>query len=190
VKKQNAPEHLFEQAGQLLIDACREDPTRSGLVRTPKRYAKAMQHLLNGYNLTAEAVVGEGIFPSSSRGVVSVNEVEFYSMCEHHMLPFWGVVSCAYYPQDKIIGLSKIPRIIDLFARRLQVQEHLTDQVAKALLDLIAPKAVVVRAKAQHLCMMMRGVEKQNSLTVTESVIGLENLSDIERQRLFASLQT
>jgi GTP cyclohydrolase I len=177
-------------AGRLIIEAAKnENPNRAGLLKTPERFSKAMSFLLSGYEATPESVVGGGIFPSESRGVVSVNKVEFYSLCEHHMLPFWGEVSVAYYPSDKIIGLSKIPRLVDLFARRLQVQEHLTQQVAEALNDLIKPRAVAVKISGHHLCMMMRGVEKQNSTTVSETSIGLDKLTNLEQQRLFTALE-
>jgi GTP cyclohydrolase I len=177
-------------AGRLIIESAHgENAARAGLLKTPERFSKAMNHLLSGYEQSARDVVGEGIFPSESRGVVSINNVEFYSLCEHHMLPFWGEVSVAYYPSDRIIGLSKIPRLVNLFARRLQVQEHLTKQVADALSELLQPRAVAVRVKGQHLCMMMRGVEKQNSFTVSEYNLGLETLTNLEQQRLFAALE-
>lgn len=177
-------------SGKLIIESAKgEDATRAGLIKTPERFSKAMNFLLSGYEKTPAEVIGEGIFPAESRGVVSVNKVEFYSLCEHHMLPFWGEVSVAYYPTDKIIGLSKIPRLVDLFARRLQVQEHLTQQVADALNDLLKPRAVAVRVSGQHLCMMMRGVEKQNSFTTSETSIGLDTLTNLEQQRLFSVLE-
>lgn len=177
-------------AGRLIIESAKnENPLRAGLVKTPERFGKAVNFLLSGYESSPEQVVGEGVFPTESRGVVSVNKIEFYSLCEHHMLPFWGEVSVAYYPSDKIIGLSKIPRLVDLFARRLQVQEHLTTDVANALNDLIKPRAVAVRVKGQHLCMMMRGVEKQNSETVSETTLGLDRLTNIEQSRLFGALE-
>ncbi|MCX6124592.1 MAG: GTP cyclohydrolase I FolE [Proteobacteria bacterium] len=180
---------LSTLAAQLLIrSASVEDPSRAGLVRTPERFSKAFKHLLSGYDQTAQQVVGEGIFPSESSGVVSINNVEFYSLCEHHMLPFWGNVSVAYYPNGKIIGLSKIPRLVDLYSRRLQVQESLTQQIASAMSEILEPRAVVVRIQGQHLCMMMRGVEKQNSSTISESNIGLETLSALEQQRIFAAI--
>lgn len=176
-------------AGQLMIrSATRENPHRVGLLRTPERFSKAFKHLMSGYDLTPESVVGEGVFPSESRGVVSVNNIEFFSLCEHHMLPFWGKVSVAYFPNDKIVGLSKIPRLVDLYARRLQVQEHLTQQIADSLQSLIKPRAVAVRISGQHLCMMMRGVEKQNSFTISETNLGLDRLTNIEQERLFAAL--
>ena len=177
-----------EMAGLLLLSATPEDPDRQGLKATPARYAKAMTQLLSGYHTTPEAVAGSGVFSSESNGLVSVREVEFYSLCEHHMLPFWGKISDAYYPGEQIVGLSKIPRLINMYARRLQVQERLTQQVADALFGLIKPRAVVVRATAQHLCMMMRGVEKQRSETVTEAGSGLSQLSDLEISRLYAAL--
>jgi GTP cyclohydrolase I len=184
-----SPKARLHLAGKLVIDAAKgENPIRAGLVKTPERFSKAMGFLLSGYESTPEDVVGSGVFPAESRGVVSVNKVEFYSLCEHHMLPFWGQVSVAYYPHETIIGLSKIPRIVDLFARRLQVQEHLTKQIMDALNDLIKPRAIAVRISGQHLCMMMRGVEKQDSSTVSESHCGLERLTNLEQQRLFAAL--
>lgn len=177
-------------AGQLIIGSAKsENPKREGLARTPDRFSKAMGYLLSGYESTPEQVVGEGLFTSENSGVVSVNKVEFYSLCEHHMLPFWGEVSVAYYPTKKIIGLSKIPRLVDLFARRLQVQEHLTRQVAEALNELLQPRAVAVRVNGKHLCMMMRGVEKQMSSTVSEATLGVETLTNLEQQRLFAALE-
>ena len=177
-------------AGQLMIASARsEDPTRMGLLKTPERFSKAMNFLLSGYESTPTQVVGEGLFPAESRGVVSVNKVEFYSLCEHHMLPFWGDVSVAYYPSDKIIGLSKIPRLVDLFARRLQVQERLTQNITDALYELLKPRAIVVRISGQHLCMMMRGVEKQNSFTRSETSLGLDKLTNLEQQRLFSSIE-
>lgn len=182
---------LTTLAGELLIrSAQKENPNRTGLQRTPERFSKAFHHLLSGYDLTAQGVVGAGIFPAESKGVVSVNNIEFYSLCEHHMLPFWGHVSVAYYPSDQIVGLSKIPRLVDLFARRLQVQEHLTQQIADALQKLVQPRAIAVRMSGQHLCMMMRGVEKQNSFTVSETHLGLENISSIEQERLFSALSS
>lgn len=183
-------EQLSTIAGQLIIaSATSEDPDRVGLKKTPERFSKAFKHLLSGYETTPAQVVGTGIFPSESQGVVSVNAVEFYSLCEHHMLPFWGKASVAYYPSDKIVGLSKIPRLVDMFARRLQVQEHLTQQIADALNQLIKPRAIAVRIHGQHLCMMMRGVEKQNSFTVSETAVGLERLSTLEQQRLYSALE-
>jgi len=176
------------EAGKLMLLAAHEDPARPGLDRTPQRFAKAFEYLCSGYHKTAADVVGEGVFPAEGAGLVCVRDVEFYSLCEHHMLPFWGMASVAYLPGDKILGLSKIPRIVDLHARRLQVQERITESIASDLEQLIAPRAVVVQIEAQHLCMMMRGVEKQQSSTTTEAVRNPGHVSDRDLHRLFAAI--
>lgn len=176
------------RAAAMLLSATPEDPTRAGLERTPARFAKAFQHLCSGYGQTASDVVGEGIFAAEGSGLVAVRDVEFYSLCEHHLLPFWGKASVAYYPEERILGLSKIPRLVDLHARRLQVQERLTESVADDLVQLLRPRAVVVRVEAQHLCMMMRGVEKQNSSTTTEVLRNGSKIGQEELQRLYAAL--
>ncbi|MCB1049302.1 MAG: GTP cyclohydrolase I FolE [Acidobacteria bacterium] len=177
-----------ERAATLLLQFAGEDLTREGLKRTPERFAKAMGFLFSGYDKTPEQVLGQGVFEAEGSGLVSVREVEFFSLCEHHMLPFWGKASVAYYPSQKIVGLSKIPRLVDLFARRLQVQERLTRQVADALMEAIEARAVGVRVEAEHMCMMMRGVEKQCSHTASEYFLGIHDLSAVERDRLFQSL--
>jgi GTP cyclohydrolase IA len=150
-----------------------EDPRRPGLAETPKRFAAALRALTAGYESEPEDVIGRGIFEAEGDGVVLVRDVEFHSLCEHHLLPFFGRVHVAYLPGERIIGLSKIPRLVDLYARRLQVQERITEQVADALMKLIEPKGVVVVAEARHLCMAMRGVEKQNSFTTTSAMLGV-----------------
>lgn len=155
-----------------IISALGEDPTREGLIDTPKRFAKSVQFLTSGYDSTVKDVVGKGIFAAESSEMVIVKDIELYSMCEHHMLPFFGKAHVAYIPNKKIIGLSKIPRIVDVFARRLQVQERLTAQVADALMDVLKPHGVAVVIEAAHFCMMMRGVEKQNSKTITSAMRG------------------
>jgi len=172
------------EAGRRILDLTGEDLQRDGLRDTPVRFAKAYQALLDGYNLSPEEAVGKGVFPSEGQGLVAVEDVEFYSMCEHHLLPFWGRATVAYFPGEKILGLSKIPRLIDVFARRVQVQERITQQVLDAVQNLIAPRAVMVKVQAQHLCMMMRGVEKQQSMTTTQSIYGFDNLQDYEKQQL------
>lgn len=149
-----------------------ENPNREGLQRTPERYYKAMRALTSGYNMTAEEVVGEGIFESESSGLVCVKDIEFFSLCEHHVLPFCGKASITYLPNKKILGLSKLARIVDVYAKRLQVQERLTKEVADAIANLVDAKAVAVVIEAQHMCMMMRGVEKQSSFTRTEFLVG------------------
>ncbi|WP_141733629.1 GTP cyclohydrolase I FolE [Oligoflexus tunisiensis] len=177
-------QHSAVEAGRRILEMTGEDGDREGLRDTPYRFAKAYQALLDGYNLTPDEAVGKGIFASEGQGLVAVEDVEFYSMCEHHLLPFWGKATVAYFPGEKILGLSKIPRLVDVFARRVQVQERITQQVLDAVQDLIAPRAVMVKVQAQHLCMMMRGVEKQQSQTTTQSIYGYEKLQDYEKQQL------
>ncbi len=172
------------EAGRRILELTGEDLNREGLRDTPMRFAKAYQALFDGYTITPDEAVGKGVFASEGNGLVAVEDVEFYSMCEHHLLPFWGKATVAYFPCKKILGLSKIPRLVDVFARRVQVQERITQQVLDAVQHLIEPRAVLVRVQAQHLCMMMRGVEKQQSITSTQAVLGFENLLDFEKQQL------
>jgi len=162
---------LEEITRELLLQVG-EDPEREGLVRTPQRVARSLRELTSGYGKTAQEVVGTGIFEEDCSEMVIVKDIEFYSLCEHHLLPFYGRVHVAYIPDRKIVGLSKIARITDVFARRLQVQERMTVQIAEAIQDLLQPKGVGVVADAAHLCMMMRGVQKQNSSTMTSCLLG------------------
>lgn len=157
---------------QELLTIIGEDPTREGLRNTPQRAARALQWLTRGYASSAEQVVGRGVFEERHDSMVLVRSIELYSLCEHHMLPFHGRAHVAYVPDGRIIGLSKVARIVDVFARRLQVQERLTDQIADALENVLRPRGVGVIIEAQHLCMMMRGVEKQNSMTLTSAMRG------------------
>ena len=150
-----------------------EDPTRDGLLRTPERMEKSMQFLTRGYNMSVTDVLHEALFDVDYDEMVIVKDIEFFSMCEHHLLPFFGKAHVAYVPNGKVIGLSKIPRLVDVFARRLQVQERLTRQVGDAITHAIHPQGVAVILEAQHLCMMMRGVEKQHSSTVTSAMLGV-----------------
>lgn len=153
-----------------ILEELGEDVQREGLAQTPARYAKAMRHLAGGYAASLDSVVGNGVFVAEGEGAVVVRNIEFHSLCEHHLLPFYGRIHVGYLPGRRIIGLSKIPRIVDLYARRFQVQERLTEQVADALVKVLEPKGVVVIAEARHLCMAMRGVQKQHSSTTTRAV--------------------
>lgn len=150
-----------------------EDPGREGLLKTPERVEKSLRFLTHGYNLTVQDAIGDALFEEDHHNMVIVRDIEMYSMCEHHMLPFFGKVHVAYIPNGRIVGLSKLPRVVEIFARRLQVQERLTEQVASALMDVLEPQGVGVVVEAAHLCMMMRGVEKQNSKTVTSAMKGV-----------------
>ena len=149
-----------------------EDPEREGLLSTPKRVEKSYAYLMRGYNQNLKDVVNGAVFTSEADEMVIVRDIEFFSMCEHHMLPFFGHAHVGYIPKGKIIGVSKIARIVDMFARRLQVQERLTGQVAEALMEVLAPEGVGVVMEARHMCMQMRGVEKQNSVMTTSSRLG------------------
>src|SRR5881227_870787 len=149
-----------------------EDPTREGLLNTPKRVEKAMKFLTSGYTADIDQVLNNALFTVDYNEMVIVKDIDFYSLCEHHLLPFFGKCHVAYIPSTKVIGLSKIPRLVDVFARRLQVQERLTNQIADTIRDKIAPLGVAVVMEATHLCMSMRGVEKQNSFAVTSAMVG------------------
>ncbi len=149
-----------------------EDPTREGLVNTPKRVEKALKFLTGGYDANVDEVLNGALFTVDYNEMVIVKDIDFYSLCEHHLLPFFGKCHVAYIPTTKVIGLSKIPRLVDVFSRRLQVQERLTNQIANIILDTIKPMGVAVVMEATHLCMSMRGVEKQNSFAVTSAMLG------------------
>jgi GTP cyclohydrolase I len=164
-----------------------EDPDREGLRRTPERVALSLAWLTRGYEMDAEQVVGQGIFSAEgATNMVMVRDIELYSLCEHHMLPFFGKAHVAYIPNGKIVGLSKLPRLVEVFARRLQVQERLTEQIASAIDDTLNPQGVGVVIEAYHLCMMMRGVEKQNSKTITSAVRGLFRSDPRTREEFLA----
>ncbi len=150
-----------------------EDPDREGLLKTPDRVSRSLSWLARGYALDVSDAVGDAVFEEAHTNMVMVRDIEFYSMCEHHMLPFFGKAHVAYVPNGRIVGLSKLPRIVEVFARRLQVQERLTEQIADALDDVLKPAGVGVVLQASHLCMMMRGVEQQNSATITSALRGV-----------------
>jgi GTP cyclohydrolase IA len=162
----------FEQLVRRELELLGEDPDREGLLATPARVAKALKWMTQGYASTAKDVVGSGIFEEAHDNMIMVRDIELYSMCEHHMLPFFGKAHIAYIPNGRIVGLSKIPRIVDVYARRLQVQERLTEQIAAGICSVLNPLGVGVVIEAYHLCMMMRGVQKQNSKTITSALKG------------------
>ncbi len=162
----------FAEHVHAILAALGEDPERDGLVKTPSRVEAALRWLTRGYSLSVADVVGDAVFEENHESMILVRDIELYSLCEHHLLPFFGRAHVAYIPDGRIIGLSKLPRIVEVFARRLQVQERLTDQVADALMDVLRPQGVGVVIEANHLCMAMRGVEKQNSRTVTSALRG------------------
>ncbi len=162
----------FEELIREMLWRLGEDPGREGLLKTPERVAKSLEWLTRGHRLDVARVVGDAIFKEDHHNMILVRDIEMYSMCEHHMLPFFGKVHVAYIPNGRIVGLSKVARLVDVFARRLQVQERLTEQIAQAVWDVIQPQGVGVIVEAFHLCMMMRGVEKQNSKTLTSAVRG------------------
>lgn len=155
-----------------LLTRIGEDPEREGLIDTPNRAAKAMEFLTRGYRQNLEDVINNAIFTVEDNHMVIVKDIELYSLCEHHMLPFFGKCHIGYIPEGKVLGVSKLARIVDLFAHRLQIQERLTNQVANSLMETLAPEGVGVVIEAKHLCMMMRGVEKQNSCMVTSAMLG------------------
>jgi GTP cyclohydrolase I len=155
-----------------LLAGLGEDPSREGLVDTPKRVEQSMRYLTGGYDTDVDAVLNNALFSVDYNEMVIVKDIDFYSLCEHHLLPFFGKCHVAYIPNGKVVGLSKIPRLVDIYARRLQVQERLTNQIANTLLDKIDPLGVAVVTEATHLCMAMRGVSKQNSVAVTSAMLG------------------
>ena len=162
----------FEQLVRRQLELLNEDPDRLGLVGTPERVATAMRWLTRGYQQSVEEIVHDAIFEERHESMVLVRDIEVYSLCEHHLLPFFGKAHVAYLPDGKILGLSKIPRLVDVFARRLQIQERLTDEIADAIMEVLTPLGVGVVIEASHLCMMMRGVEKQHSQAVTSALRG------------------
>ena len=163
--------HLEEITKQLL-KSIGEDPSREGLLKTPQRVAKSWEFLSQGYSENLDTLINDAIFNESAKDMVIVKNIEFYSLCEHHLIPFYGKAHVAYIPNGKIIGLSKIPRIIDHYSKRLQVQERLTNQIANTIQDILQPKGVAVVMEGKHFCMLMRGVQKQNSIATTSAMLG------------------
>ena len=172
MRKQELDEGTIADLMKQILVKIGEDPAREGLVRTPERADKALRFLTSGYQMDVQSIVNGALFTQKVDEMVVVRDIEFYSMCEHHLLPFFGTMHVAYLPKDKVIGLSKIPRIVDMFARRLQVQERLTQEVAETLQEVVEPRGIGVICEARHFCMMMRGVEKQHSGTVTSAMLG------------------
>ncbi len=163
----------FEQSVRNMLEIVGEDPDREGLLKTPERVYKAFNFLTKGYKQDPKEVLNEALFTSSNDEMVVIRDIEFYSMCEHHLLPIIGRAHVAYIPDGKVVGLSKIPRMVEVFARRLQIQEQMTEQIADAITDVIKPKGVGVVIQARHMCMEMRGVEKVNSITTTSALRGM-----------------
>lgn len=179
----------FEDLVAEMIRRLGDDPARDGMLKTPERVAESMRFLTKGYHETPDAVLGGALFEEAHGNMVLVKDIEVYSLCEHHLLPFFGKAHVAYIPDGQIVGLSKVARLVEVFARRFQVQERLTEQIAQALWDTTEPQGVAVVVEAYHLCMMMRGVEKQNSKTITSAMRGLF-LSDQRTRDEFLRLTT
>jgi len=179
----------FEDLVAEMIRRLGDDPERPGMVKTPERVAESMRFLTKGYQESPETVLGDALFEESHRNMVLVKDIELYSLCEHHLLPFFGKAHVAYIPNGHIVGLSKVARLVEVFARRFQVQERLTEQIAQALWETVRPEGVAVVVEAYHLCMMMRGVQKQNSKTITSAMRG-SFLSDQRTRDEFLRLTT
>ena len=176
----------IERITKQLLENIGEDPNREGLLKTPSRVAKAWQFFSKGYTQSIDELINNAIFNEDAKDMVIVRDIEFFSLCEHHLIPFFGKAHVGYIPNGKVIGLSKIPRIIDMFSRRLQVQERLTHQVADALKNVLKPKGVAVVLEGRHMCMQMRGVEKQNSFTSTSAMSGQFKKSSETRSEFLA----
>ena len=183
-------EKEFEEAVTKVLELLGEDPEREGLLKTPSRVAKALKFLTEGYHKDPKEILNQALFTTSNDEMVLVRDIEFYSMCEHHMLPIIGRAHVAYIPDGKVVGLSKIPRIVDVFARRLQIQEQMTEQIADAILETIKPKGVAVVLHARHMCMEMRGVQKINSTTVSSALRGLFKSDERTRNEFYNLINT
>jgi len=181
--------HL-EEITKSLLESIGEDPNREGLLKTPQRVAKSWEFLSKGYDEDLDILINNAIFEESAKDMVIVKNIEFYSLCEHHLIPFHGKAHVAYIPDGKIIGLSKIPRIIDHYSKRLQVQERLTNQIANTLQDILQPKGVAVVMEGKHFCMLMRGVQKQNSIATTSAMLGSFREKETTRNEFLNLIQT
>ncbi len=181
-------QEAFENAVKTMISSVGEDISREGLVKTPNRVFKAYEFMFGGYKLDAKEILQSALFESSNDEMVVIKDIEFYSTCEHHLLPIIGHAHVAYIPDGKVVGLSKIPRVVDVFARRMQIQEQLTEQIADAILETINPKGVAVVIQARHMCMEMRGVQKVNSTTTSSALRGLFKSNDSTRKEFFSHI--
>lgn len=180
----------LEKSVENILELLGEDINREGLLKTPKRVAKSLQFLTSGYQEDPKEILNQALFSSSNDEMVVVRDIEFYSMCEHHILPIIGRVHVAYIPDGKVVGLSKIPRVVNIFARRLQIQEQMTEQIADAIKEIIAPKGVAVVIHARHMCMEMRGVQKINSTTVSSALRGLFKSDTRTRSEFYNIINT
>jgi len=183
-------DEALEEAITKVLELLGEDTQREGLIKTPSRVAKALQFLTQGYKEDPKEILNQALFTSSNDEMVLLRDIEFYSMCEHHMLPIIGRVHVAYIPNGKVVGLSKIPRIVDVYARRLQIQEQMTEQIADAILDTIHPKGVAVVVHARHMCMEMRGVQKINSTTISSTLRGLFKSDERTRNEFYTLINS
>lgn len=183
------PNLAIEEAVRTILSSVGEDPEREGLLKTPHRVAKMYAEVLAGYHIDPEELVNGALFDVEYDEMVVVRDIEFFSMCEHHMLPFFGKAHVAYLPGDKVIGLSKIPRLVDMFARRLQVQERMTRQIAELLNEVLHPQGVAVVVEGQHMCSMMRGVKKEHPRMVTSTLIGSFKENPLTRQEFWEHLK-
>ncbi len=180
----------FENAVKIMMEHVGEDPQREGLLDTPKRVRKAFEFMYSGYNEDPIEILNKALFTSSNDEMVLIKDIEFYSTCEHHLLPIIGRVHVAYIPDGKVVGLSKIPRVVNVFSRRMQIQEQLTEQIADAIMQAIAPKGVGVVVQARHMCMEMRGVEKINSTTTSSALRGLFKRDEKTRSEFFSLINS
>jgi len=185
-EEETASGDTLEDAVRSILRGVGEDSSREGLVRTPRRVAESLRYLTHGYTQDVDKVLNEALFSVCYDEMVIVKDIEIFSLCEHHLLPFFGRCHVAYIPDTKVIGLSKVPRLVDVFARRLQVQERLTTQIAETIMDKIKPLGVGVVIEAKHLCMIMRGVEKQNSVAVTSAMLGVFRDSQQTREEFLS----